>query len=68
MPRPNGSARVIYIPGVFCVHPEGQLTVAGQRQLRLSYGFEETARIEEALGYVRQAVDYAEGSHTEASA
>jgi GntR family transcriptional regulator of abcA and norABC len=55
--------RVIYLPGSFCVHPEGDLVGVGRRQLRLSYGFEELPRIEQAIGMMKRAADYAqEGS------
>lgn len=53
--------RVIYIPGDFCVHPLGFSKEIGQRQLRLSYGFEEESRIVEALRLMRKALQYAEG-------
>jgi len=51
--------RVIFIPGEFCVHPGGEMVHAGRRQLRLSYGFEELPRIEQAIEMMRQAAEYA---------
>jgi len=51
--------RVIYIPGEFCVHPRGDMVEQGALQLRLSYGYEELGRLEEAVGYMAEAVQYA---------
>lgn len=58
-PRGGKHPRVIYIPGAFCVHPEGSMAVEGRRQLRLSYGFEDTDTIIRALQMMREAALYA---------
>lgn len=51
--------RVLYIPGVYCVHPTGDLARLGKRQLRLSYGFEDVPHILRALDLMQQAASYA---------
>ncbi|MEA3281021.1 MAG: PLP-dependent aminotransferase family protein [Euryarchaeota archaeon] len=53
--------RVLYLPGEFCVHPAGYMAEVGRRQMRLSYGFEEPDRIEDAIEYLREGVDYVKG-------
>ena len=55
-PKNPARPRVIYIPGQYCVHPRGGLARKGLRQLRLSYGFEDTARIADAIELMRQAL------------
>ncbi len=54
--------RVAYIPGAFCVHPKGAMVEAGGRQLRFSYGYEETGRLREAVGYIAEAAAFARGA------
>ncbi|MAE63566.1 MAG: hypothetical protein CMJ18_04790 [Phycisphaeraceae bacterium] len=54
--------RVIYIPGQFCVQPDGEMVEQSRRQLRLSYGFEQLDRIEPAIRMMGEAAAYAEAA------
>jgi 2-aminoadipate transaminase len=56
--------RVVYIPGEFCVHPKGAMVEQGTRQLRLSYGYEELGHLEEAIGCMAEAAQYAKTGRT----
>jgi 2-aminoadipate transaminase len=51
--------RVAYIPGEFCVHPRGDMVEHGRHQLRISYGYEELAKLKDAIGYMAEAARYA---------
>ncbi len=55
----NRHPRVVYLPGSFCVHPSGRMQKDGQRQLRLSYGFEELEQIRTGIRLMAEASRYA---------
>lgn len=57
-PTNNPNPKVIYIPGEYCVHPNGEMVNIGKRQMRISYGFEELPQIHAALKYMKDAIDY----------
>ncbi len=57
-PPRNPHPKVIYIPGEYCVHRNGEMIDIGKRQFRISYGFEELPQIYDALKYMKDAIDY----------
>lgn len=54
--------RVIYVPGEHCVHRGGRMVERGQRQLRLSYGYEDVETIVRGLALMREAAEAAVAS------
>lgn len=60
-PADPGRPRVLYIPGQYCVHSSGDLSETGQRQIRFSYGYEDTPRILDAVEMMRQAIEETDG-------
>jgi 2-aminoadipate transaminase len=50
--------RVAYIPGQYCVSPNGELIAHGNRSLRFSYGFEPIERLMQAVDLIAQAATY----------
>lgn len=56
--KTGNNARLIYVPGEFCVHQQGFMIQKGQRQLRISFGFEENETLERAIVLMREAFEY----------
>lgn len=56
-PPNNPKPKVIYIPGEYCVHPNGEMVDIGKRQMRISYGFEELTQIHAALKQMKSAIE-----------
>ncbi len=50
--------RLIYVPGCFCVSQNDRMKSEGQRQLRISYGFEDIPELERAILLMRDAAEY----------
>jgi DNA-binding transcriptional MocR family regulator len=55
----NGPPRVAYIPGSFCVLPEGALHEVGNRSLRISYGFETMEHLLISIDLIAEAAAFA---------
>jgi len=51
--------RVTYVPGSVFVHPTGELRTVGDRQLRISYGFENLDQIVRGISLMHDAVAFA---------
>ena len=50
---------VLYVPGQFCVNPEGQIAKSGKKQLRISFGYEPAERAVQAIEIMANAINYA---------
>jgi 2-aminoadipate transaminase len=53
---------VLYVPGQFCVNPEGSLAKSGKRQLRISFGYEPAERAVQGVEIMADAVSYAKSN------
>ena len=56
--QPEKKPRLVYIPGEYCVNRNGSMKAIGNRQLRISYGFETIEHIEQAAILIKEAIDY----------
>ncbi len=65
--RPSGTVppRVIYLPGEYCVYRQGELVDLAQRQLRISYAYENLTQIQHAIKLMTQAIAYAASRQNE---
>lgn len=50
--------RIIYLPGVYCVHPRGNLAEKGKKQIRVSYGYENSDVLGRAVDIMKEAICY----------
>ncbi len=57
-PVSDKKRRIIYVPGEFCVHSQGDLVEKGKRQLRISYGYEEVDTIGQGIASIGEAVRF----------
>lgn len=55
----NKNPRVLYIPGIYCVHHSSGMQEKAPRQLRISYGYEETGSIHRAVKIMKDAAEWA---------
>lgn len=49
--------RVVYLPGIHCVHPQGTLSETGKYQLRVSYGYENISALLQAVDIFESAIE-----------
>ncbi len=50
--------RVIYLPGVYCVHSRGSFAEKGKKQIRVSYGYENLDMLGRAVDIMKEAIYY----------
>ena len=55
----NKKPRIVYIPGEFCVNQNGDMIERGNRQFRISYGFEDVDKIKKGIKIFKEAAEYA---------